>query len=583
MTAKPEISAMASFLYERIKHNDSYLVFLGETSSGKSSLINGLLGADILPMKASPTTAAITEVELSTQTADEAYYAINKNATIERIDRNMFVRLNEHPDNNLQRLKAVRSVDRPLLGDIRIFDTPGYGSIVKEHEEVLKDFLPNSDIVVYTVNYKIGIQDEDYIFLHTLRELIRQDVKIFLVVNRCPVGVDRKSEKVRNIAQYVSGILNVTPEVFTVENVPTRENEEHPIPRCEGLWESVSQTLAAPERMETLNAAFDGYIKDLYNRCLETIEARYAAAKLSADEFDAVIRLQEEESHRIKSAVREYVVPTFEKIEKALPKKIWEVKERVKYKIHEEIEKSSTTDKEEMVSYVNAHLLPYTIMDETAEIQRYIELELDDLNRKVDDYIQKELVRFNNQLSVTINSNVNAAISTLTASIIKNAGRDSLQTYFLAFGGNGGANAGIANAASHLLKKAGDAVGHTFSRATHNGMKHMLSKVGATSMKAVGAAVAVVTELLFIAYDLATWKGKLRNKVDKGLDKWQDETYTIVKQDLAKLREENISTIRQIADETFAKAFDTEKPQDMEQCRRDYLYAQNIGKQIEIE
>lgn len=37
ITGKQEISAMAKFLYERIKNHDSYLVFLGETSSGKSS------------------------------------------------------------------------------------------------------------------------------------------------------------------------------------------------------------------------------------------------------------------------------------------------------------------------------------------------------------------------------------------------------------------------------------------------------------------------------------------------------------------------------------------------------------------
>ena len=41
-----------------------------------------------------------------------------------------------------------------MLKYARIFDTPGYGSIVAEHEEVLKDFLPNSDFVVYTINYK---------------------------------------------------------------------------------------------------------------------------------------------------------------------------------------------------------------------------------------------------------------------------------------------------------------------------------------------------------------------------------------------------------------------------------------------
>lgn len=47
MTGNLEIETMSKFLYERIKNHDSYLVFLGETSSGKSSVINGLLQARV--------------------------------------------------------------------------------------------------------------------------------------------------------------------------------------------------------------------------------------------------------------------------------------------------------------------------------------------------------------------------------------------------------------------------------------------------------------------------------------------------------------------------------------------------------
>ena len=141
MTGNPEIETMSKFLYERIKNHDSYLVFLGETSSGKSSVINGLLQAPILPMKANPSTAAITEIELNDSCSNEDFYAINKNATIEKINHNLFLQLSEHPDDNLKRLKVVKNVGQTSLNNLRIFDTPGYGSIVAEHEEVLKDFL----------------------------------------------------------------------------------------------------------------------------------------------------------------------------------------------------------------------------------------------------------------------------------------------------------------------------------------------------------------------------------------------------------------------------------------------------------
>ena len=70
---KDEITALSSFLYERITHPDSYVVFLGETSSGKSSIINGFVGKDILPVKAIPTTAAITEIDVTDASQEESY------------------------------------------------------------------------------------------------------------------------------------------------------------------------------------------------------------------------------------------------------------------------------------------------------------------------------------------------------------------------------------------------------------------------------------------------------------------------------------------------------------------------------
>lgn len=581
MTGNPEIEAMSKFLYERIKHHDSYVVFLGETSSGKSSVINGLLRAPILPMKANPSTAAITEIELSNQCSDDEFYAINKNATIEKIDFDLFLQLSEHPDENLKRLKVKKNIGKTSLDNVRIFDTPGYGSIVAEHEEVLKEFLPNSDIIVYTVNYKIGIQDEDYIFLGFLRELIREDVKIYLLVNRCPNGIDSKSQKVESISSFMSDILTIDPEVFVLHNIEADEGEGHPLPHNGELWSSISKELTSTIRLKSLELAFDKYIEDLYNKCFKIIESRYLSAKISKRDFDAILKVQQESAIRIRHAIPKFVVPVFERIEKNLPIKFNEVENNVIKKINHKIDSADRTNKEEMVAYMNAHLLPYTIKTETSEIQRYIDIELDDLNRQVDDYLQKEIVRFNKEITIQIQTNVGAAASSIVAGLAKEVGKNSLEGYFAAFGGMGGANAGVANAASHLLKKVGDLFGHTFSRSTHNGVKHFLSKIGATSMKAVGMAVAVVAEILFVVYDLAIWKHKLKSKVSEGLKKWQKETLDVVTKDLAKLREENIQTIRKIADD-IAHTFDDVKSENIGECTDHYIYALQIGKKLGI-
>ena len=61
-TGQSELMNKARFLYDRISFPESYITFLGETSCGKSSIINGLIGSTLLPAKPYPTTAVISEL-----------------------------------------------------------------------------------------------------------------------------------------------------------------------------------------------------------------------------------------------------------------------------------------------------------------------------------------------------------------------------------------------------------------------------------------------------------------------------------------------------------------------------------------
>ena len=93
--------------------------------------------------------------------------------------------------------------------------------------------------------------------------------------------------------------------------------------------------------------------------------------------------------------------------------------------------------------------------------------------------------------------------------------------------------------------------------------------------------MAVVAEILFALYELATWKDKLRSKISSGLKKWQKETLDTVVEDLSKLREENIDTIRNIAND-IANTFEDVKCEDIDECTENYHYAQQIGKKMGI-
>ena len=155
-TNDEELSTLSTFMRSRISSPESYVTMLGETSSGKTTLINGLLNERLLKTSAVPTTGAIVEVLFDSEVKSPEYYAINRDATMERLDVNTFVDLSSNPDDLLARLQITVPEVNGLAG-LRLFDTPGYGSIVDKHEEVLREFIPNSDVIIYVMYHFCAI------------------------------------------------------------------------------------------------------------------------------------------------------------------------------------------------------------------------------------------------------------------------------------------------------------------------------------------------------------------------------------------------------------------------------------------
>lgn len=576
VTGKAELMNKAKFLYDRISNPEAYLVLLGETSSGKSSIINGLIGKQLLPVKASPSTAAISEIVFKNESKEANYFAISKDAKLARLSETDFRNQCEKPSKNLSRLRAEIPTNDLSLNNLRIFDTPGYGAILEEHEEILKDFIPSSDVVVYTVSYKVGIQEYDYSFLGFLRELLRDDVKIILLINRCPIGIDLSTNaRIKEIKSYVSDLLTVEPKIFCIENITDTDETGHAMPICADLWEFVGQQLSTQERKKILYSAFEGYIQDLYNECDNIIQIKYKETLISEDELQNIRMAQREFANQIRSAAKTLVEPTFEIINNRLPSQIESAEKRINDSLIKKIEKADRLGKDEMVAYTNSHLIPFTIKREMGEVVQFIDVELNDLNRQLEDYIQKEIIRFNDKVEIILDTHLDQAIKTIAQEYIKKTMGNALSSYFLIYAGAAGVRGGVANAASHYLKVVGDWFGKTFSKQTHV----MMQRIGATAAKGMGAAIAVVTELLFEAYDLVTWKSKLIKKVKEGVSKWKDDTKPMVLKDMDELMETNISTLYEIAKQ-MEDSIEEGTTSNIEECQKNVELSLYIKHQL---
>jgi len=172
------------------------LAFLGEFKSGKSTIVNCLLGEKILPVAEEPTTHAITEIVGS----DKNYYFILKNDdSIEEISRSK-IGYYIAGEGAKEVKKVVLQI--PEKGIIKkgiiIVDTPGISSLNEVDERITYGYLPLVDAAFIIVNINYGTLP--FSLLSFLKEkVLKEDiVKIFFILNFADTKTPESNEKIKN-------------------------------------------------------------------------------------------------------------------------------------------------------------------------------------------------------------------------------------------------------------------------------------------------------------------------------------------------------------------------------------------------
>jgi len=186
------------------------LVIAGEFNSGKSSFINALLGARVLPEGVTPTTDRINILRHGPQVSEhllEAYL-------LERT----------HPAD--------------VLREINIVDTPGTNAIIRRHEELTRDFVPRSDLVLFVTSADRPFTESERAFLEQIREWGK---KIVFVVNKIDILTrpEERDEVLRYVQENAASLLGETPQLFAVSARQALEARADGRPAGDGeeLWE----------------------------------------------------------------------------------------------------------------------------------------------------------------------------------------------------------------------------------------------------------------------------------------------------------------------------------------------------------
>ena len=571
------LNILGKFLIQRIANPDSYVVFLGETSGGKSTVVNGFIKEKILPVSSIPTTGAITEIYYDKDYKNVEYFAIYKNATMERLDSERFRVLAQKPDQLLSRLRVVVPTVSNDFEGMRLFDTPGYGSIINEHEEVLRDFIPNADVIVYVISYKAGFQQYDYEFMCSLSSIFDKNMPFVLVINRCPDNITSRDRRIKEIKEYVTTILqNPVLPVYLLPSAPFSEFMK--MPAISALKNEILGVVNATERQIALERSFRKYIHDY----ISLIDIELDKYSRTAEQQEIIKSANERLCIDFDNVIIDVIEPGFKEIADSIPIFIKKSAGRIEKQLINEIESSDTLKMEEIKAYIQIHKLPFLNKQESKELQNNLKVMLLELDKKVQDYLNNSLIRY--ERSITIKTDDSLTMETgkkIAKGKITELASNSLLGYFSKLGGAGKAGAGIANAASHGLKQFGELFGHTFKKETHNQLKKFLSKIGATSGKIVGPALAVFVEVLDIGYDYLTWKNKLKKRTEEAIEKWRLEATDSLLKDLNELKEDNIKGLQEMKRDMEIEAMDLpESDISVEQMDNLHQYLEKVKERL---
>lgn len=292
-------------LSEKLKEGQFNLVIMGQFKRGKSTLINALLGAEVVPTSIVPLTSIITILRYGDLPKAIVRYLDGKTQDIPLSEIPDYVTEKKNPENKLQ-VKEVE-VFFPcdyLKEGVRIIDTPGVGSVFKHNTDVAYAFLPYVDAGIFIVTADPPLGESEQEFLKAVQDYAD---KFFFVLNKIDL-VDEKdvSEALEFTGQIITKHLGRKCFIYPVSSrmalLGKKNNNLQDLERSGFLkFESVLKKFLYREKgkifLLSVISSLLRYISD------ETIayKLEQEAARLSLDELKEKIRQFEDKASVIQN------------------------------------------------------------------------------------------------------------------------------------------------------------------------------------------------------------------------------------------------------------------------------------------
>jgi GTPase SAR1 family protein len=200
-------------LKEKLLNNVFNLVVLGQFKRGKTTLINALLGAEILPTAVVPLTSIATILKYGETLSIKVFFNDGQVTEIGPDRLSQYVTEKGNPKNMKDVLEVVITYPSSYLKDgVRLIDTPGVGSVYEHNTDVAYQYLPKSDAALFLLSVDQPVSKAELDFLKDVKEYSN---RIFFLQNKADyVGYDDLNESISFSKKIIEEYMGREARIF---------------------------------------------------------------------------------------------------------------------------------------------------------------------------------------------------------------------------------------------------------------------------------------------------------------------------------------------------------------------------------
>lgn len=513
----------SSRLREKVKRDEWYLTLVGETSSGKSTMANSLMDDDLLPATSLSTTGVVTLIQAGENAADDQFYAVDPQGEIgPEINRSEFRQQAKGTGTTTRLLVKKRSIPH-LPAGVTMVDTPGFNSCVKEHVQVLNEYLPESDAVIFLINYRLGLRQADLDYFRLVTQILQDDQEgsepvsgLLAALNFAPSPrEDKRVLEIRKCLEERAGYRGPIA-ILRAKRVDGRM-----ILHNEDLLERISGIVESPSRTRRLLSNALSLAEALLSRIGEKIRLKEQVFFCDEENLrnieSTLIELRDMEKSMIQR-----VSLADEQLSNAIVEACDRRNHRIKQAVDNELSESSRwTSMESASTYIAETLVECSINDAARELSDLIRQAIEQLNRDLDGLAANVDEEIKNFSELQVDKPYGGLDERLLRKFAQRLGGRGVGSYLGRLGGAIGDKGvvGVMNLSRKLMGYANRLWGSTiFGREAMARVPAVLKQFGLTTSRVAGAAGAVALEISAYLYKAATWKSKLRKKLAPVID-----------------------------------------------------------------